>query len=84
MPFGLLIDGAEVGGAQPDTFDSHGPAAGDVLGTFVAATAADVDAAVTAARRAHVEEWSHSGRPNAAGWCRRSGAASASGPTSWR
>jgi acyl-CoA reductase-like NAD-dependent aldehyde dehydrogenase len=57
MPFGLLIDGEELGGGQRDTFDSLDPATGEVVGTFVAATAADVDAAVTVARRAHVEEW---------------------------
>ncbi|UOQ59666.1 aldehyde dehydrogenase family protein [Leucobacter rhizosphaerae] len=50
---GLRIGGAwNAQAADGGTFDSIDPATGDVLGSIAAATASDVDAAVTAAERA--------------------------------
>jgi acyl-CoA reductase-like NAD-dependent aldehyde dehydrogenase len=48
----LLIDGEWTGGTGNTTFETLDPATGEVLGTAVEATAADVDAAVQAASRA--------------------------------
>ena len=48
----LLIDGEWTGGTGNTTFETLDPATGEVLGTAVEATAADVDAAVQAAGRA--------------------------------
>ncbi|MDX1876156.1 aldehyde dehydrogenase [Mycolicibacterium sp. 120266] len=46
------IDGAFVDSADGDTFDNISPATGEVLNKVAACSAADVDAAVAAARRA--------------------------------
>lgn len=51
----LFIDGAWRDGVE--TFDDLNPATGQVLTSVAAATAADVDAAVRAARRALEGEW---------------------------
>jgi acyl-CoA reductase-like NAD-dependent aldehyde dehydrogenase len=48
----LLIDGEWTGGSGDTTFETLDPATGEVLGTAVEATSADVDAAVQAAGRA--------------------------------
>ena len=54
-----LIDGALVGGSTGGTFETLNPATEDVLGVAADGTAADMDAAVTAARRAFDETgWS--------------------------
>ncbi|MGH8868214.1 MAG: aldehyde dehydrogenase family protein [Actinomycetes bacterium] len=55
----LLIAGEWTAGTAANTFETVDPATGEVLGTAVEATAADVDAAVDAASRAFVDPaWS--------------------------
>ncbi|AAS53173.1 AFL201Wp [Eremothecium gossypii ATCC 10895] len=59
QPLGLFIDNefvAPMGGSQLQTTN---PANGELIATFYAAGAADVDAAVAAARRAYEERWRH-------------------------
>jgi gamma-glutamyl-gamma-aminobutyraldehyde dehydrogenase len=46
------VDGRRVGALSGDTFDNFSPTTGNVLNQVASADAADVDAAVTAARRA--------------------------------
>jgi aldehyde dehydrogenase (NAD+) len=53
----LWIDGAEVAAESGERFDSYNPATGEVLCTLPRARAADVDRAVSAARRAF-DGWS--------------------------
>ena len=48
----LLIDGRWVDAAEGGKFETYDPATGDVIAEVAAGTAADVDKAVTAARRA--------------------------------
>ncbi|MBX6390626.1 MAG: aldehyde dehydrogenase [Frankia sp.] len=48
----LLIGGEWTAGTKGSTFDTRDPATGEVIGTAIEATSADVDAAVEAARRA--------------------------------
>ena len=55
--FKLLIDGKPVDAAAGKTFDTTNPATGEVLGTVAAGDAADVDAAVKAARAALDGPW---------------------------
>jgi acyl-CoA reductase-like NAD-dependent aldehyde dehydrogenase len=50
--FGLLIAGAESPSVSGDTFDSVDPSSGEVVATCAAASPADVDLAVAAAREA--------------------------------
>ncbi|TNF58375.1 MAG: aldehyde dehydrogenase family protein [Rhodobacteraceae bacterium] len=61
--FGHFIDGAFT--APGDGFESRNPATGEVLATLTQATAADVDAAVAAARRAQ-PKWERLGGPRRA------------------
>ena len=51
----VLIDGAEIDG--PATFADLNPSTGRVLAEVTRGGAADIDAAVTAARRAHERSW---------------------------
>jgi aldehyde dehydrogenase (NAD+)/betaine-aldehyde dehydrogenase len=51
----LFIGGEWTPGSAGETFETVDPATGEVLGTAVAATAADVDAAVEAATRAFAD-----------------------------
>lgn len=55
-PVGNYIDGRWVEGERGETFETLNPANGEVLGRVCRATAADVDRAVEAARRAF-EKW---------------------------
>ncbi|WP_329522002.1 aldehyde dehydrogenase family protein [Spirillospora sp. NBC_01491] len=55
--YGLLIDGAETAAADGRTFTSFDPATGEPVADFARGGAADVDAAVGAARRAYDREW---------------------------
>jgi len=57
-PKGLLVDGESVEARSGRTFDTINPATGELLATVADASAADVDRAVTAARRAFDGEWS--------------------------
>src|SRR5438067_2394510 len=50
--FGLFVDGKFIDPAEGRYFDSTNPATGKTLAQIVQAGAADVDAAVTAARKA--------------------------------
>ena len=61
-PFGHVIDGAQ---AMGDGFKTHNPATGEVLAEVSQGTAADVDAAVKAARRAQPEWAALSGHQRA-------------------
>ncbi|CUH61279.1 aldehyde dehydrogenase family protein [Thalassobacter stenotrophicus] len=61
-PFGHVIDGAQAVG---DGFKTHNPATGEVLAEVSQGTAADVDAAVKAARRAQPEWAALSGHQRA-------------------
>ena len=55
----MLIDGRLVTAADSGTFDNHNPATEEVLGVSPDGTAADMDAAISAARRAFDESgWS--------------------------
>ncbi|MBW3659688.1 MAG: aldehyde dehydrogenase family protein [Actinobacteria bacterium] len=51
----MVIDGEERGASGGDTFDTLDPATEEVLASIPQATAEDVDAAVQAAKRAHLE-----------------------------
>ncbi len=53
----LLIDGKPVDAASGKTFETANPATGEVLGTVAAGDAADVDAAVSSARKALEGPW---------------------------
>jgi aldehyde dehydrogenase (NAD+) len=56
----MLIDGALVGAAHGATFDNINPATEQVIGTVADAGAADVDRAISAARRAFDESnWAY-------------------------
>jgi 4-(gamma-glutamylamino)butanal dehydrogenase len=58
---GAFVDGQVVGARSGETFDNFSPTTGDVLNQVAATGATDVDAAVTAARRAfEAGEWSRS------------------------
>lgn len=50
--YGLLINGEWTNGSEGNTLTAHNPANGETLATFIDATDADVDAAVTAAKEA--------------------------------
>ena len=52
LPTGALIDGQFVAAKGGATFETHNPYTGDLIATLPACEAADVDAAVAAARRA--------------------------------
>ncbi len=56
--YGLFINGEFVEPAEGGTFDTVNPATEETLATVSAAGAADVDAAVTAARKAYSGSWS--------------------------
>jgi aldehyde dehydrogenase (NAD+) len=58
QPKRLLIDGEWVAARSGKTFPSINPSTGQVIGEVAAADAADVDAAVAAARRAFEGPWS--------------------------
>ena len=51
LPTGALIDGALVAARSGATFETRNPYSGETIATLPACDAADVDAAVTAARR---------------------------------
>ncbi len=53
----LLIEGKPVDAVSGKTFETSNPATGEVLGSVAAADAADVDAAVSAARKALEGPW---------------------------
>ncbi|SCY84517.1 aldehyde dehydrogenase family protein [Rhizobium sp. NFACC06-2] len=53
-PFNLHIDGAQVRANGGNTFESLDPGTGAVIATLAAGDAADVDAAVSAARKAFI------------------------------
>lgn len=55
--FGLWIGSEETPGLSSEQFQSINPANGEVVGTFAKGTAADVDHAVSAARKALGGEW---------------------------
>jgi len=55
--YGHFIDGAFVEGTSGHTFPTHNPATGKVLSTIAAASEAEVDAAVRAARKAFEGPW---------------------------
>src|ERR1700691_3744842 len=57
-PKRLLIDGEWVPSRSEKTFASINPSTGEVIGEVAEADAADVDAAVAAARRAFEGPWS--------------------------
>ena len=60
--YGLFIDGAFTDPAASETFASVNPANEQVLAYVTQASTADVDAAVTAARRAYETTWSKTTR----------------------
>ena len=51
-PLGHFVDGQPMHGADCESFDVLDPSTGDVLGQALAGTAADIDAAAAAAKRA--------------------------------
>ena len=53
LPTGAFIDGQFVAALSGATFETRNPYTGDLIATLPACGAADVDAAVAAARRAH-------------------------------
>jgi len=66
----MLIDGKWVSASDAATIDSINPATGEIWSTIPAATAEDVDLAVSAAKRALNGPWS-SFTPTARGKCLR-------------
>ncbi|VWX49959.1 Putative aldehyde dehydrogenase DhaS [Novosphingobium sp. 9U] len=54
----VLIDGKWVDAIDGQTFETFNPSTGEVIGRVAKCSAADVDAAVAAARRAFEGEWS--------------------------
>ncbi|WP_068396696.1 aldehyde dehydrogenase family protein [Kribbia dieselivorans] len=63
-PIRMLIDGEWVESRSGETFETHDPATGEVLATVPKGNAEDIDAAVTAARRAFDDGAWTSMRPN--------------------
>ncbi len=57
-PNRLFVDGAWVDAASGDRFETRNPATGEVIAEIAEAGAADVDAAVGAARKAYEGPWS--------------------------